>query len=189
MLSFRIERVVDKLMVLEPMLRQSMDSDSDLYRYLEKNPKAKSVVACFASDLGTVLSHNLGAYEGAKEQTTSDREIYAIAFNHMRATQGWSMMNYLKLNKNLLQFLEVNLDKLDPVFAKFSAYQQHKMRPGSSEDSFDLSETASPLYFNNTYLNYAANVVVAHAQTVLPVGVTNAAQSMYNFARSKMGYR
>ncbi len=126
----KIDNVVKRLLGFHyRILKDSFNEDLDLKEFLEKNETSRTILNNFMEKMNTILNQKNFTPKEVKAtgKGITEVEAFLIAFGHMQATKGSSMINYLNINKPLAQFLIDNIGQLDWVAGRYEGLKRHKL--------------------------------------------------------------
>ncbi len=124
----QIDPLVDKIIAMQELIQSSMDTQSVFYTFLASHQQYQEAFDNFSKQMAIHFKYSLGGGSGEGKSKVPESQAFAKALEMMGATKGYSMVNYLKVNLGLKEYLRNNIDKLEPLHHAFQEYQKQKQK-------------------------------------------------------------
>ncbi len=115
----KFKPVINLMLQHQPFFHMLFEKPMELEALFTQEPQHQAFLLKFAKGLAPFFKYNLGAGSEGKSQR-DEREVFLLALHEMELTQGYSMLNYLKINLSLGNYLSENVSTLEQLINSFN---------------------------------------------------------------------
>ncbi|HRE32269.1 MAG TPA: hypothetical protein PLD88_09880 [Candidatus Berkiella sp.] len=132
-----ISGLVDSMMEINELFELSFSENNQLSEFLAKKENFH--------DADALLTISMAL----RKILRNEMPFFLLAFEHMQATNGYSMINFLKINPNVEKYLHRVIDKLEKVYHHFLLHRAAKNVTELNID--DEEDSAEEIYFDEKF--------------------------------------
>lgn len=131
--DIQIDLLVDKMIVLDPLLFASIQGKPPFLQYLISHSVQREQIIQFSKGLAGFLPTAENESDRSKGKThNSIRDKFFLAQQHIVSSKGYSMKRFLKSHLMVFEYLNQNIEKLVPIQRDFVTFCHSQQADKSS---------------------------------------------------------
>ncbi|MBS0286354.1 MAG: hypothetical protein JSR17_03610 [Proteobacteria bacterium] len=138
------EELVEHMIEMEEFLGSTMTRNEDFEDFLAINPKHDKRVKRISELLKKLLQSD--------DADSSLMDDYIIAFNHMKASHGYSMVEFLDSNPPVEEYLQKVIGKIDEIYYAYLVYQKGKLTEALAKLEASIATEKRPKRITCTFI-------------------------------------